>query len=165
MIGTWLICTSDIADSNVWHEICVTWSRHRRSNKFARLNHHFPVSVEGFVLSMDTRIICFSFPFYESRGFLLKIDSRCFFLGNSGARFSVLTFEFSRLPRIERCVDYCLWSTTGHFVEFVNRIRWNTLWMSTLYNCVPTVNALTIETQRYGKIQRQETQRHRDTKT
>jgi len=36
-------------------------------------------------------------------------------------------FEFSRLPHIERCVDHCLWSTTGHFVKFVNRIRRNTL--------------------------------------
>jgi len=50
-----------------------------------------------------------------------------FFPGEFWCQVFFVYFEFSGLPHIEWCADYCVWSSTGHFVKFVNRTRWNTL--------------------------------------
>ena len=122
------------------------------SSKFAQVNHPFPPSAKGVVLPMDERFLSLYFDFSLGGEFLCQ----AFFV----------YFEFSRLPHIERCVDYCLWSTTGHCVKFVNRIRCNTLYMSITYNCVPIASVFTIEKQGCRDTERQrerETERKRET--
>ena len=72
------------------------------------------------------------------------------------------------ITHIEQCVDYCLWSTTGHFVKFVDRIRWNTSQMSITElcpHCECTYNPDTrIQRCRVKETQR-DTERHRNRNT
>jgi len=76
---------------------------------FACFNHHFLASATGVVLLWTSA----SFFFLRILFFWSQVF--CWHFG------------ISRLPHVKRCVDYCLWSTTRYFVEFVKRIRWNTL--------------------------------------
>jgi len=102
--GVWITVLPDISSSSSSSQIkfneihckwvCVTWPGHRSSNKFARLNHHFPASAEGVLLSMDEEFLFLAFVSFLAEECWCQVCFQvCFFLCCPWtSSFSVLLF-------------------------------------------------------------------------